>query len=389
MKKITLPSPVRLKQGIRQTLKEKLVYVAQGVKGVSFENAQEKKPLIVLEYEGDMDENLLKGKASDMVRAFARGFMEVEKEILFDRQDVEPINHDPIYEQLLERGWVHAYETGRVLLSGPAKRLFDFFDNEFAKIGQRYGAIPDKYPVLIGVDTLKKADYFASFPHHITIASHLVEDIEGIKAFQSKAEEGVVDFSPIDKESGHVCSPAVCFHLYQALEGQTLDEVVCRTAVGPCFRYESGNMATLERLWDFTMREIIFVGPSDKVDALRQSAMEPVMELVDNLGLQSHIETASDPFFVNNYAGQTFFQLSHKTKYELLLTLPQQEGKAIAAGSFNWHQQFFGGKFGIKAEGEEAGTACVAFGVERWVYAFLSQYGLDQSRWPTYLLENW
>ncbi|MBU1537393.1 hypothetical protein KKF84_18905, partial [Myxococcota bacterium] len=278
-----IPSPVRLKAGVRETLMEKLVYVAPGISRVEFENAEEAKPLIVVEYHGEMEENLLRGKISDTVRSFARGFIDVEKEILFDRRDVRPINDLPVYEKMIEAGWIHCYETGRVLLSGPAKRLFDFFDARFAAMGERYGAVSDKYPVLIGVDTLKKADYFSSFPHHITLASHLVEDVEKIQAFSDKAQEGIVDFEPLEKNTGHICSPAVCFHLYQALENRVLDKVVCRTAVGPCFRYESVNMATLERLWDFSMRDIIFVGPSDEVDVLRQSAMDPVMELVDQL----------------------------------------------------------------------------------------------------------
>ena len=32
------------------------------------------------------------------------------------------------------------------------------------------------------------------------------------------------------------------------------------TAAGHCFRYESRNIRGLERLWDFTMREIIYCG---------------------------------------------------------------------------------------------------------------------------------
>jgi len=32
------------------------------------------------------------------------------------------------------------------------------------------------------------------------------------------------------------------------------------TALGNCFRYESTNLTGLERLWDFAMREIVFVG---------------------------------------------------------------------------------------------------------------------------------
>jgi hypothetical protein len=392
MSVIKIQSPVRLKPSVITTLKEKLVYVAKGVSKVEFENLEERKPIIVIEYTGDLDKNLLRGKVSDAVRDFARGVIEVEKEILFDRRDVKPINSDPIYEKLMELEWIHEYEVGRISLDGPALRLFNFFEAEFVKLADIYDATPIKFPTLISVKTLKKADYFASFPHHITLATHLVEDIEGIKEFTEKEQnsEGDVDFSGVVNKTEHVCSPAVCFHLYQALEDRTLEKVVAKTAVGSCFRYESTNMNTMARLWDFTMREIIFVGPTDEVDALRQSAMEPVMALVDNLGLKSHIETASDPFFVGNYAGQTFYQLSHKTKYELQLYLPHDGESSLAAGSFNWHQAFFGSKFNITAhDNTESGTACVAFGVERWVYAFISQYGIDQKNWPKYLLENW
>jgi seryl-tRNA synthetase len=392
MTSIRFESPVRLKETVVSALREKLVYTAPGVSAVAITPVEGGKPVIELAYEGALSEAELIEKASQLVREFARGFLEVEKEILHDRRHVVPAWSEPVYEAMKEAGWVVEYETGRVMLAGPAARLFAFFDAEFARLARDYDAPPVKFPVLISVKTLQKADYFASFPHHLTLASHLVEDAEVLKDLVKTASENpeAISFGGPCLCTEHVNSPAVCFHFYEALSGRRLEGVERSTAVGPSFRYEAGNLRTLERLWDFTMREIIFVGPSDEVDALRMSAMAPVMALVEALGLRSHIETASDPFFVGNFAGQTFYQLSHRTKFELRLYLPFETDRSLAAASFNWHQQFFGTRFGITtAAGEPAGTACVAFGVERWVYAFAAQYGLDPRNYPKYLLERW
>ncbi|MGM0595868.1 MAG: hypothetical protein ACQES9_02415 [Myxococcota bacterium] len=386
-------SPKKIKPTLRKTLQDKLYYAHKGLKNIEFaDDESTRKPLIKVEYEGKISPNHLQDKIVELIKKFTRGFMEVEKEILHDKRERIPLNQEEIYPALKKKGWVHEYETGRVALAGPAMRLYDFFDDQFLKIAAAMEAEPIRFPVLISVDTLKTADYFASFPHHITLATHLVEDADKIQASAEKfaQDQDPCHFSEIEEATEHICSPAVCFHLYQLLSGKKVDQIIRRTAISNCFRYESGNMNTLERLWDFNMREIIFVGESDKVDQLRRDAMEPVMELVDNLKLKSHIETASDPFFVNNYAGQTFYQLSHRTKYELLLNIPSRGEEGTAAASFNWHQNFFGSKFKITtSKGQEAGTACTAFGIERWVYAFLSQYGLEKANWPQYLTENW
>ncbi|MBN2723564.1 MAG: hypothetical protein JXR95_05770 [Deltaproteobacteria bacterium] len=389
MKNHEFISPLKLKPTVKTALEEKLVYAGKGVKSVEIIPEENSRPLIRFSCDEFSDEESIQIEMEKMIRGFSRGFLEVEKEILFDQRERQVPGKTDVYDEMISRGWVHEYETGRVSLDDKAADLYNFFDAEFVKIADGYGARPIQFPTLISMETLRKADYFASFPHHITLATHLIEDAEKITEFSKRySDEGDMDLSEVTEKTEHVCSPAVCFHLYQALEGEKLDGVVRRTAIGPCFRYESSNMKTLERLWDFHMREIIFVGPSSEVDELRKTAMKPVMELVDRIGMKSHIETASDPFFVNNYSGQTFYQLSHKTKYELRLHLPFREDHSLAAASFNWHQTFFGNRFSISAGGEESGTACVAFGVERWVYAFLVQFGMDPAYWPQYVLDN-
>ena len=178
-------------------------------------------------------------------------------------------------------------------------------------------------------------------------------------------------------------APAVCYHAYPEWEGKTLGgEPELLTAVGRCYRYEGGQHVPLERLWDFTMREIIVFGTRDQVEAHRRSLVRQVGELVTRLGLDATIDPATDPFFAAGDEGRRLMQQAGSLKHELLLTL-DATGRTIAAASFNHHHDYFGTRFGISLDdGVPAHSGCVAFGLERWVLAVLAQLGVDEREWP-------
>ena len=186
--------------------------------------------------------------------------------------------------------------------------------------------------------------------------------------------------------SGVECllSPSVCFHWYRWLRDVELKEPRAITALGKCFRYESSNLTGLERLWDFTMREIVFVGPAEYVLASRDRLVDLSARFLDELGMAYEISTATDPFFVDSYAVQAAYQQGFELKFELLAPLPYS-GKKLAVGSINYHQDFFGRSFAIQAAGAPAHTGCLGFGYERLALAFLAQHGLDQKQWPAAL----
>lgn len=98
--------------------------------------------------------------------------------------------------------------------------------------------------------------------------------------------------------------------------------------------------------------------------------------------LASEIRTASDPFFVASDAvAKTHFQLSSESKFEVVL--PLLDGDLLAVGSHNYHSDFFGRTFNVMVEGAAAmHSACVAFGLERFVFAYLQQHGSDPNHWP-------
>ena len=184
--------------------------------------------------------------------------------------------------------------------------------------------------------------------------------------------------SPVDC----LLAPSVCFHWYTCLSGSALASQTI-TAKGRCFRYESTNLTGLERLWDFTMREVIFAGPPEFVSARRQACLERCVALLDGLGLAYEVATATDPFFADVYAAQAAYQQGFELKFELLVPLPLQ-GRKLAVGSLNYHQDFFGRSFGIHAGGVPAHTGCLGFGLERLALAFIAQHGIDEGVWTVW-----
>jgi seryl-tRNA synthetase len=192
-------------------------------------------------------------------------------------------------------------------------------------------------------------------------------------------------FSPVQT----LLSPAVCYHLYFALADRPLPHgKLVATAVSNCFRYESTNLNSLERLWNFTMREVIFVGDKNFVLENREASRQYMQKVFAEVGLAYRVESATDPFFIGEFRRQTAFQSAFQLKFEIRARLPFREN-TLAVGSYNYHQDFFGRQLNITLpDGSPVHTGCTAFGLERIAFAFLAQYGLDPTNWPASVREG-
>ena len=288
------------------------------------------------------------------------------------------------YEGLVKQGAVWASGQGTVGRSGVFMHLLNRLDGILERLAAReFQAVSQSYNSLVPSDWLRRAGYFASFPHSLTFAVHLKEDFEAIERFGERHRQGgnpvfedIAEIAPPE----YCLSPAVCYHTYGALMGQSLPagEASVFTAHGRCFRYESKNLTGLDRLWEFSMREIVWLGARDAVLAAREKAINVVWRLVELLDLSARLETACDPFFASDFPSLRFFQLANDLKYELKVdTAPDA---SIACGSFNYHERFFGTRFEIGAgDGEPAHTGCAAFGLERLLHACFCQHGLKHT----------
>jgi seryl-tRNA synthetase len=281
---------------------------------------------------------------------------------------------------------VYMAGRGQVMLEGVPLQLFRYFDSALADLEKHWTTQELLTPTLIPADVLAKCDYFRSFPNTVTFACHLEPDAAVINRFRARHEHKTcVDHEALgDMATPEAClSPAVCYHVYHRNQGLTLPpEGIAYSVRGKCFRYESSNMRELTRLWDFTMRELVFLGTGEYVLEERERCVQIIGEFLDDLGLAAEIRTASDPFYIApDASSKTYFQLTAETKYELSAVLPNEQRLAI--GSLNYHTDFFGRAFDINVEGAgPAHSSCIGFGLERFVCAFLAQHGDNPENWP-------
>ncbi|MDN5670296.1 MAG: hypothetical protein L0G87_18070, partial [Renibacterium salmoninarum] len=93
------------------------------------------------------------------------------------------------------------------------------------------------------------------------------------------------------------------------------------------------------------------------------------------------IEGANDPFFGRSGRLLASGQRAAELKFELLVEAVPGRSTAVASG--NWHQDHFGGEFGIRsADGEPAHSACFGFGLERIMLALVARHGFRLADWP-------
>jgi seryl-tRNA synthetase len=288
--------------------------------------------------------------------------------------------------ELVARGQINQEAHGIFALGPLVTRLIQYFESRFLELADSFGALPYRFPTLIPARYMERVNYFRAFPHSLSFVTHLREDLDAIDAFAQHAACQGEDLNTPPESFAQVqtlLSPAVCYHLYFALADQPVPGgQLAATAVGQCFRYEAINLASLERLWNFSMREVIFVGPKDFVLDNRETARQRMRRTLEEIGLAYRVESANDPFFIGEFRKQAAFQSAFQLKYEIRASLPFKNS-TLAVGSYNYHQDFFGRSLNMTLpDGSPAHTGCVAFGLERIAFAFLAQYGMERAAWP-------
>jgi seryl-tRNA synthetase len=295
---------------------------------------------------------------------------------------------DTTFSRLVEDDAAQEIGAGQVVLGEPLIALVHYFDDAIkAMVKQRYGAREYRYPTLISTRTLETCGYFSSFPQYLMFVTRLHSDVAAYRAFQEEyAQQGKIDASVLGScdNVDYCLPPTMCFHTFGHYAGRVLESGGLHTVTtkGKSFRFESRYATTLERLWDFTIREIVFMGPRDLVLQAREELMEVVFDFMDGLGLAGLCEVGNDPFFCNSdTADRVGAQRMMELKYELRLDVAAD--RSVAVASFNFHDDFFVSSFGITGgDGAQLFSGCAGFGLERLVYAFLCQYGSDPAGWP-------
>ncbi|GAA1413057.1 hypothetical protein ACFQZ4_48770 [Catellatospora coxensis] len=268
--------------------------------------------------------------------------------------------------------------SGQAGLTGPLLALAGDCDRAFQHLASRWGCPEEAYAATLPAAALH--GHLRSFPHQVTFAAAL-----------DPAESNLAEFAdgPVLDRSGAVAltrtapvtavlTPAACYHVYHAHRGEQLPAAAYVTTRNTCFRREP-RYEPLRRQWTFAMREIVCLGTAEEATSFLAEARAAVDEFARLIDLPLAWTPATDPFFRPDHHPGHLLQRIQPVKHEATY------GGSLALGSANLHHDHFGSAFGITRGGAPATTACLAFGVERWLYALVDRHGAEPGGWPDLL----
>lgn len=280
---------------------------------------------------------------------------------------------EDVVSTLERRGDLWTPQPGLVGLRGETLALRRALERRIDELAVSESSEEWLVPPALSLEALQRAGYFASFPQWLTLAAHLSAEPALLEEVAASAEPGEAAKAAVAPAEAAL-TPAICYHVYSALAGTTISSALLISVGGTCWRHEGDRHRPLERGWAFTMREVVCIGDRDSVEAFRRRLLERAVSLARGLGLTASVEVAADPFFAPTARGRSLLQRIKALKHELLL--PTGTGSSVAAASFNHHESFFGEAFDIRLpDGAPAHSGCAAFGVERWLLAYLAAHG--------------
>jgi len=262
---------------------------------------------------------------------------------------------------------VASTRNGLATLGPAGLALLAALQRMFGELAAQSRAVAVRFPPLLRVEDLDALDYFRNFPHLGLAAAPLAPDVltSLVKAGETRRE---LPSHQLDA-ARHLLPSAACYCVYAHLQASTVQGPMFVTTTASCFRNETAYEG-LERLWAFTMQEIVCLGTMEQTRAHIEDSLTAIRNIASQLGVTLGVETATDPFF-DRKSSVALLQERAPTKRELIF-------EGLAVGSVNFHRNFFGDRFAIRdGEGRPVFSSCVAFGLERWIHMLLRVFAGD------------
>ena len=363
-----------------EALENNLSYISSGII-----NYQLKPQMLILELIESCDISKLEIDIFDLIKKI-KPLKNISSKTVFDQRDLPFACHSDIFQELVKSEDVVVLQDGIVSFSGLVLKMFEAFDKHLIKFSETQSAKQTMYPITVHFDNLLPAHYFQRTPQHAVFASPLIEDAKNISDFSKiiTNEDQTTNISNYLKKPQSICRSAVCLNCYPSIKNKVLkaNENLCYTTQGRVFRHEYKKVTSMERLYEFSVRDIIYVGSKEYVKKSLKESEAWFINFLTMFKLNSCIKSASDPFFLDNSRALQFFQVAEDSKYEIRILNPFTENE-VSIGSLNFHGNHFSKAFNIKnSDGEYSSSGCVGFGLERTVFTVLAQYGLDLNSWP-------
>lgn len=231
-------------------------------------------------------------------------------------------------------------------------KMLNDLDQYILREIKNLGAIEYLIPAMINKATLEKCGYFNSFPQQLTKVVPYDEN--------SSSDETLY------------LTPAACLHIYPMLKDAEIDKKIITTKAR-VYRFEN-KFDGHNRLWDFSVREIVFIGEKEYVLGELDKIKKRTEIVVAKLGLSAQIVNAVDPFYpTKENIVKMRIQHSNNMKYELRCSI--NEGN-ISLASFNYHGTHFSKAFNFD-QNRRVVTGCVGFGLERCLVALKNKGIVD------------
>lgn len=262
----------------------------------------------------------------------------------------------------------HSYSA----LNSEETCLMQTLDTLFKNWGILNGAFSMTMPLLLPVKDLALLDVYYNSPQQALLVSSL--NLNQFTHDPTQAEITHIRSDILEPVELGIPS-AACYAVYLHYRGQVIPRSgILITIKGQCCRKEK-HYDYLRRLLGFHMREVVALGSQSFTEAHLTQFSEKILTFAALLGLPLRKEVATDSFFEPDGsfefdASNAFVQSGFPVKYEFLY-------EDVAIASLNSHGSFFGERCQINLANSTQSiyTSCVAFGLERWLFALYRHYG--------------
>lgn len=282
---------------------------------------------------------------------------------------------------LAEHGLILSTAVKGTYGRGPVfEDILQGFDALVRRVTQSDGAQELTFPPVLARALIEKLEYLDNFPQLAGSVHSFAGSDAQARALSERVHAGQ-RWEELLEPTDVMLAPAACYPVYPCFSGLLPDAGRLITVLGWVYRHEPSDEPT--RLQSFRMREFIRMGRPDEVLAWRDGWLQRGLDLLRGLGLPAESDVAADPFFGRVGKMMAASQMDQRLKFEILVPVISQE-KPTAICSFNWHQDHFSSKFGIRNPDESvAHTACLGFGLERVTLALIKTHGFDPGAWPS------
>ncbi|MCI8669052.1 MAG: hypothetical protein HFI34_05970 [Lachnospiraceae bacterium] len=356
-------------------------FISESISGYKMKNN-----MLMVDIEDSVNEEDISIAVQNLAAKYVSARL-IEKNIYQNRKEIEHY-----YNEFKS---IYYFDEGMASLSGVSLFLFRYFENVFeSKVKEIFekmncNLVTKLFPVMLPISCYKKTGYLKRSPQYAIFCCSAIENLDllnNINEFDEKEYKEFVNY-PL-----YALSPSACFHVYEEYKNKVLDKNTVVTFTQSVFRNEGRfNFAQFGRMRDYHVREIVFIGDEDFVSLSREQMLDITKSFIDEIDLDAKIQIASDPFILPKMQKFKKIQTIDKSKYELQISY--EKGKYISVASFNLHGNAFTHSFEFSVKDKETVTGCIGYGLERFVFAFLSQYGEDYENWPKpikqeYILKN-